>query len=414
MKVELRTLMRFIFIVLLFGALFAYAMFQGGFVSWFLFFSFLPIGIYLVGLYFYPVSKWDVSRKLSHVVVQAGEEIGVTIEIKRKTPFPLSYCLIEDVLPEKITESNFYDKNNKRIGEVQKGSKQLLFPWFQKKLTYSFTIETIPRGNHQLASVRVQIGDVFGFIKKEHAFLIKHTINAYPRKRTVNWGNGFKQKEHAVPSLISVNQANMAMSSREYVPGDNFSWLDWKQTARKNKLMTREFEQEEKSRQHIILDATMYENMNLVAFEAAIEIAFSWVTSNHLLDQPGIFTSIGERTTSFQITTATGEEDVIARHLTALQPASRPFSAAFQQMILQQKDVSLLIVITTRLDQLFTEQLLRVRQSLGKIIVVVIDFEKTISVNRQERKHQLENRHIDVCIVNERQWRREVVEVNRA
>ncbi len=37
-------------------------MFQGGFVSWFLFYSFLPFGLYAVVVLLYPLKKWNVTR----------------------------------------------------------------------------------------------------------------------------------------------------------------------------------------------------------------------------------------------------------------------------------------------------------------------------------------------------------------
>src|SRR5699024_7686731 len=53
------------FIVMLLGILFSYAMFQGGFTSWFLFYSFLPILLYPLGLAVYPIRKWDVTREVT-------------------------------------------------------------------------------------------------------------------------------------------------------------------------------------------------------------------------------------------------------------------------------------------------------------------------------------------------------------
>src|SRR5690625_3018421 len=92
----------FLFIILLLGILYAFALFQGGFVSWFLFFSFLPIEIYHVGLLFYPIKRWQVTRVLSSHIVHAGDRATVTIRLKRNLPFPLYYCICEDILSESL------------------------------------------------------------------------------------------------------------------------------------------------------------------------------------------------------------------------------------------------------------------------------------------------------------------------
>src|SRR5690625_1931142 len=88
----------FFFIITLFILLYAYAMFQGGFVSWFLFFSFLPIGFYQIILMLYPLQRWEIKRTLSHHTLRAGDSIKVSIKMKRKIPFPLFYCIVEEVV----------------------------------------------------------------------------------------------------------------------------------------------------------------------------------------------------------------------------------------------------------------------------------------------------------------------------
>lgn len=59
----------------IFAATFSYAMFQGGFVSWFLFYSFLPFGLYGVAVLLYPLKKWNVTRDMKLQPRFAGEII---------------------------------------------------------------------------------------------------------------------------------------------------------------------------------------------------------------------------------------------------------------------------------------------------------------------------------------------------
>ena len=61
-KVKIFTKGIYPFILLI--ATFMFAMFQGGFVSWFLFYTFLPFVLYSFVLFFYPLSSFDVERKL--------------------------------------------------------------------------------------------------------------------------------------------------------------------------------------------------------------------------------------------------------------------------------------------------------------------------------------------------------------
>src|SRR5690554_4654763 len=99
MKKGIYTFSRFAFVFILFAILFSYAMFQGGFVSWFLFFSFLPIIIYSIVMLFYPLNLVQVHRTVSSKLLRAGQTVKVNVTIRRKMPFPLLFVVIEDQLP---------------------------------------------------------------------------------------------------------------------------------------------------------------------------------------------------------------------------------------------------------------------------------------------------------------------------
>ncbi|MDD1370122.1 DUF58 domain-containing protein, partial [Bacillus sp. MHSD17] len=69
--------------------IFVYAMLQGGFVSWFLFYSIIPIGLYSLLLPFYALRNAEVKRITNQDEYVAGEPFLSTITIKRSFPFPL-------------------------------------------------------------------------------------------------------------------------------------------------------------------------------------------------------------------------------------------------------------------------------------------------------------------------------------
>src|SRR5690625_3163765 len=172
MKQSLRSISSLCFILILFAILYSYAMFQGGFVSWFLFFSFLPIFFYQLGLLFYPMKRWNVRRILSRQTIQAGDSIFVTIKIERFLPFPLSYCIVEEVLPQTLQKiDNRYKKyaylNNPEKLTVHRQFKKMIFPWFRRKIELTYKLDQIPRGEHKLHEIRIRTGDIFGFVSKE-------------------------------------------------------------------------------------------------------------------------------------------------------------------------------------------------------------------------------------------------------
>src|SRR5690625_7735080 len=101
-----RLIFNFIIIMTLFLILFSFGMFQGGFLSWFLFFGFLPIFLYHIGLLIYPMKKCKITREINPSYVEAGSELKVTVKIHRKIAFPLYYCFFEEVLPESLNRED--------------------------------------------------------------------------------------------------------------------------------------------------------------------------------------------------------------------------------------------------------------------------------------------------------------------
>lgn len=97
---------KLIILTLLTAAVFSYAMFQGGFVSWFLFYAFLPFVLYAGLLALYPLRSFQASRQMDKTQLHAGDRLGVTVTLRRKLPFPLMYMVIEDCLPEGIESLN--------------------------------------------------------------------------------------------------------------------------------------------------------------------------------------------------------------------------------------------------------------------------------------------------------------------
>lgn len=105
---------------------FSYAMFQGGFVSWFLFYSFLPFGLYAFALAMYPLHRIHVKRGLSSQEVSAGDTLSIRLSIHMDTIFPLFFLVIEDHITSSLQMK-----------------KYLLFPGFRKNIVVSQSFKEI-------------------------------------------------------------------------------------------------------------------------------------------------------------------------------------------------------------------------------------------------------------------------------
>src|SRR6185312_5208429 len=107
-RIILKKVWKFILLLFLILLAFSYAMFQGGFVSWFLFYSFLPFGLYAVAVLLYPLKKWNVTRDVKLQPRFAGDYLSYDIHITRSSAFPVYMAAVKE-------ESNFLDQEERTI-----------------------------------------------------------------------------------------------------------------------------------------------------------------------------------------------------------------------------------------------------------------------------------------------------------
>src|SRR4051794_10426439 len=77
-------------------AAFSFAMFQGGFVSWFLFYAFSPFAIYSLFLFFYTLDDFSVNREMNKSEYRAGDNLKATVTFTRKNRFPLLFAMVAE------------------------------------------------------------------------------------------------------------------------------------------------------------------------------------------------------------------------------------------------------------------------------------------------------------------------------
>src|SRR3954467_2090343 len=240
----LKKVWKFILLLILILLTFSYAMFEGGFVSWFLFYSFLPFAFYGIALSFYPLNELEITRILPKNEFNAGETLKVTVNLKRVNAFPLFFLLIEDHVNEPLKSAQ------------QRITKALILPGMKKEFSYEYIIDQLPRGEHFFHSFTLKIGDPLGLFEKEKTFDQEGKIIVYPAYTELFYQlfeNQFDQGLTASRERVQ-SDTSMAVGVRAYQPGDRFSWINWKASAKRNELMTREFEQRQSHDVIVLMD----------------------------------------------------------------------------------------------------------------------------------------------------------------
>ncbi|MBO8157237.1 MAG: DUF58 domain-containing protein [Bacillaceae bacterium] len=407
-------------VAVLFAVLFSYAMFQGGFVSWFLFFSFVPILGYSALLVLYPLAWLQVDRKLSRYVIEAGEQVEVDLSIRQKVFFPFFYMVIEDHLPDTLNwqdtkQEKYRYLGNPEVLKEKKEMKKILFPGLRRKHVFKYSLTHIPRGEHAFHFIIVKVGDPFGFVRKEKVFRVPGKLFVYPADRKLMLHQGVHSfEEGTTPSYtLTVKDTTVVSGVREYMPGDRFSWIDWKTTARKNNVMTKEFEQEKSNDVVVILDAALSRNGNWLAFEGAVETTMG-LLFNQTIDAGRIhFICHGKDTRDFQINANERSREKVKRFLATIQPEQgMPFSKVLRNDFSRYNQGYAFMAVTTNLTRDLIETLMKLKRKNQRIVLFVITSEKWVSELEEKNIQHLQNQGILVNLLTEAKLMKSQLEVN--
>lgn len=258
---NLKLIWKLILLLLLTALAFCYAMFQGGFVSWFLFFSFLPFAVYSILLAIYPLQTFEASREISQDQFSAGDVLKARVTLQRSFPFPFIYLIAEECLPPGLKQT-----------QDDIPARKWFYLGLSRKAVFSYTVQSMKRGEHEFSQIRIKTGDLLGLFEKEARIETKETIIVYPSTFSMSYKHSRPQYEQGASAVTQryMKDTSMASGIRDYQPGDRMAWIDWKATAKRDSFMTKEFEQTRTHDAVIIMDQQDSE-----AFEAMITFTAS-------------------------------------------------------------------------------------------------------------------------------------------
>ncbi len=171
-----------------------------------------------------------------------GEETDLYVEIVNAKPLPLAWLRAEDEFPadlEIVPGRVHYSHLPRRRLLVN----LLSLRWYER-VTRHYRLRGARRGAWQFGPVEISSGDIFGFAVQREKWPDRQFVLVYPKLVPLTalglparhpFGD-FKTPRREVEDPIRL------MGAREYVPGDNFRYIHWKATARRQALQTKVFE----------------------------------------------------------------------------------------------------------------------------------------------------------------------------
>lgn len=201
-----------------------------------------------------------VTRTLA-TVQAVGRPFDVTLHAVNRSRRPLSLRLHDDA-PGPTTGLP---------------SSRVLAPGMGSDIVYQLRIET--RGKHAFGPVTVRCASPLGLWERQHRITVDGEARVYPDFRQLrSYGLEARQAEDRAPvrSRRRPGGENEFERLRPYVAGDPFRSIDWKATARRRSLITREFAQESNQNLIFLLDAGRMMSQDfdgLTAFDHALNAA---------------------------------------------------------------------------------------------------------------------------------------------
>lgn len=191
----------------------------------YLFFALLGISF----LWAWVSARWiTLNRKTRARRAQVGRNLDEVFTVYNRSILPKLWLEIRDF-------STLPGHNASQIVPVLTGRK-----------SYRWYIETpcLVRGEFELGPVTLMSGDPFGFFLSPRRINATSKVIVYPQTVPINHiqlpigqisgGDAQRRRAHN----ITTNAAGV----REYVPGDSFNRIHWASTARKDRLIVKEFE----------------------------------------------------------------------------------------------------------------------------------------------------------------------------
>ena len=388
---------RFAFILLVLVSAFVYAMFQGGKVSWTIFYMIVPFVCYSILLFFYPLSDLMAERTIRTPNVQKGERLVVSVTLRRKYRFPLLYT----VATERWAERDVAALAGNRL-------KHLFILGLRKKVTWDYEIDEMPRGEHVLQGIEVEVSDFFGWIRKTKFIAVTDTILIYPKTVGIEYVASDTQYDRgsAASPFHIVKDTTMVTGVRDYQAGDRVAWIHWKSFARTQTLMTKEFE--DRRSQEILV---MLDGRQSTMFEERVELAAS-ILKEAAKQKVGLaFMTASAEGAVFPFIQSEEQLHRVLVHLAKVKPTQEETVqlSTSRGAILQHGGS--IVVIAGRLDEPFIQAMLRNVDNAQSILCLLVG--KRDDPKMEAAVQSARSRGITVRVLEQGQFARAFKEVAR-
>ncbi len=191
---------------------------------------------------YYCLQDLRYRRILSTQRIAFGERVTLSISIENAKLLPLPWLETEDVIASSLELEG--QELRRHVSSNQMILECLFSPRWYERVTRRYTLRGATRGMHVLGPTRVRSGDIFGFTTRETTFNNYQYLMVYPLVVPITsfglparhpFGDR-RAKRRLLEDPLHI------IGTRDYVYGDSLRRVDWKATARMQKMQSRVYD----------------------------------------------------------------------------------------------------------------------------------------------------------------------------
>ena len=188
------------------------------------------------------LEELSYDMEVAHQRVEVGDTVPITVSLVNKKPVPLAWVKVEDEFPNavKVMGGDIVQNSNTKIQSL----RHLTSMGWYERIRWEYEVKCTKRGHYRMGPATLESGDPFGFVrtqKRQHHYsnilvlpkvvpLIDLGLPAVRPLGEVRGGDRIYEDVTRPAGL------------RDYQKGDALTRIDWKATARNQKLLVRTFD----------------------------------------------------------------------------------------------------------------------------------------------------------------------------
>ena len=227
----------------------------------------------------YAFRRLTYSRRLERRRAFIGDVLDYHITVDNDKLLPMIWLDISDAFPLGLQTGGTFRRGVGAEAELDHRITTSLLPY--QRVTWRFRIRCRARGYHRIGPARLRSGDMFGLTAAERQITDVDYLLVYPRIVDLRLMMTLWEKPLGASRgrRFIQDDPSRFVGLRDYLPTDPLKRIDWKATARRQKLESRVFEPAATRYMLIALNArtgdAAWQGSNRRLFERAVTVAAS-------------------------------------------------------------------------------------------------------------------------------------------